>query len=470
MSEHTPFSLPGLTRFDRLALLVALALLAAIVLTVLLGDHVGVQLLRYGPEGEAHSTSWITIQFSEGMDRASVVDRLRLEPAVAGEVSWNGPTLIFRPETALVPGETYDVVLAAGAVGETGRPVLADHHFSFTVGEPSIAYLAPANDAPQNVWLVNPSDPDGARQITFSEGGIFNFAISPDGERLAYAETSLETHATSLWLMDLAGGEAEILVECVDADCTTPTWRPDGTAIAYERMSFSSDFNLGVTPTRVWLLDLTTDPPTDRPLFSDPQMIAYAPQWSPDGTRIAVYDNRSAAILVYDPATEDVMLIPSRQGTTGAFSPDGTRLVYPDVVIAQEGARTHLGVADLESAQLDRLNQPSDPVDDEGAVWMPDGQSLIVRRRYLDERYTPGRQIYQVGIATGDSKPLLVDADYYHGAIALDPSGQLLLVQRFRQEGAPGTEPAVPEIWVLGLADNSLTLAASNAFLPQWAP
>ncbi len=474
MSDHKPFSLPGLTRFDRLVLLIALALLVAILLTVLLGDHVGVQLVRTAPVGAAHSTHWITIQFSETMDRASVAERLRLEPSVAGDLSWNGATLIFRPEAALVPGESYAVVLASGAVGQTGRPVLAEHHFTFTVQPPLIAYLAPANDSPQNIWLADPAEPVSARQITFSEGGIFNFAISPDGDRLAYAEYSPDTGSTNLWLMDLAGGAAEPLTNCPDADCTTPVWRPDGGAIAYERMSFSSDFNLGTTPTRVWLLDLSTDPPTDRPLFSDPQMIAYAPLWSPDGSRIAVYDNRGAGILIYDPATEDVMLIPSRHGTTGTFSPDGSRLVYPNVVIGQEGARTHLGIANLETAQLSLLNESTDPVDDEQAVWSPDGETLIVRRRYLDERYTPGRQLYRVDVTTGDAKPLLVDEAYYHGFIALDPSGRQLLVQRFRQEdaplGGPGSEPIVPEIWVYDLASEALTLVVSNAFLPQWAP
>jgi len=61
------------TAFDRAVLLTIGAMLAGLVLTLLLGDRVGVTVDRVAPLGVARSTSRITIQFSEQMQRDSVV-------------------------------------------------------------------------------------------------------------------------------------------------------------------------------------------------------------------------------------------------------------------------------------------------------------------------------------------------------------------------------------------------------------
>src|SRR5688572_27677506 len=70
------------SRFDRVVLAVALVILAGIGLTILLGDQVGVTLVRVGPLGTGRSTSSVIVQFSEPMNRDTVAERLRLEPAV----------------------------------------------------------------------------------------------------------------------------------------------------------------------------------------------------------------------------------------------------------------------------------------------------------------------------------------------------------------------------------------------------
>lgn len=460
------------TRFDRTVLLIMLGLIAAIALTILLGDHVGVQVLRTAPGDQARSTSWITLQFSEPMDRDSVAARLTVEPPLDGDLNWNGPTLAFRPSAAMQPGETYTVRLAAGALSATGRAVLDDHSFSFTVRSPRIAYLAPANGTPQNIWVVDPQQPEDAAQLTFSEAGIFNFDVSPDGAQIAYAEHDNATGTINLHVLDLASGETRQLTDCTDADCTTPVWSPDGRTIAYERMDFNRDFStLGASPTRVWLLDVSADPPTTRPLINDSQVVGYAPTWSPDGEHIAIYDSNSPGILIYNLDTEAIQFIPSRHGSMGAFSPDGTQFIYPDVVITESGARTHMSIADLETLRITPLNEPGDPVDDERAQWAPDGASVAVGRRYLDDRYTPGRQVYRLNLASGEVSPLLVDDGYYNGYFEWHPTGVMLVVQRFPQPGGtPANSEITPEVWTIDVARDTLTQIATNAFLPQWIP
>lgn len=474
MSDRPQAVFAHLTRFDRAALGVIGVLLAAILIVIALGDYVGVRVLRALPQGEAHATSWITLQFSEEMDRPSVEAHLRVEPAVAGSFQWNGPTLIYRPEAALPAGGAFAIVLEPGAQSLTGRQVLDEQRFAFTVRRPQVAYLAPANETPQNIWLADPVEPDSAHQVTFSAEGVFNFDASPDGTRLVYAAHNA-SGTIDLHLLNLDSGESSLLLACPDADCTTPAWSPNGAQIAYERMTYNTDLNLGASPTRVWLLDLgspgATAPIGNRPLFSDPQAISYGPVWSPDGSRIAVYDSRSGGIMIYTFASDDEMLVPTQHGSVGAFSPDGTRMAYPNLLLAEASTRTYIGIADLDSRVLTPLTDPADPLDDERAAWEAGGQTLIVSRRYQDDRYTPGRQLYRVAAATGDAKPLIVDADYYHGYFEFDPGRTWLVLQRFPQPGdTPSDSPIVPEIWVYNTEDDALIQVTSNAFLPQWVP
>jgi len=89
-----------------------------------------------------------------------------------------------------------------------------------------------------------------------------------------------------------------------------------------------------------------------------------------------------------------------------------------------------------------------------------------VARRYLDERYTPGQQIYLLDVETGEAEPLVVDARYNHAAVSWDPSGERILFQRFALQEAD----ARPEIWMLDLTTNEVRRIVENACLPAWAP
>ncbi|MEZ4672065.1 MAG: Ig-like domain-containing protein [Anaerolineae bacterium] len=480
-----------LTRFDRIVALVMLLIVAAIGLTMLLGDRVGVTLVRVGPLGTARSTSSITLQFSESMNRASVEPRLKLVQiplqkinevisdtdilaTVAGISSWNGSIFNFRPTTALLPGGSYAVMFTAGASSESGRQVLSDYQYSFTVRSARLAYLAPATSTPFNLWISDPADPSSARQITTSPSGIYDYDISPDGSQIAFSEKNSNTGTMDIKLLDLESGVVEQLTNCADAECKTPVWRPDGQIIAYERIDLNSNLSqqVGASPTRIWLLDLSSKPATTRPMFSDSQILGYGLRWSADGSRVSMYDYGSQSILIYDFRTDTTELIPSRYGTPGELSPDGTKVIYPEIQLTESQAISYLQMANLTTKELARVSNPDDPVDEDTAIWSPDGSFLIVGRRYLDERATRGRQLYKVSPVDGSSEPLLVDARYQNGFFSLDPTGTQLVIQRFPDPVAMNdpNNMGIPEIWVLSLLDKSLTKVTDNAIFPRWVP
>lgn len=471
-ATNTPRRRVVFSRFDRFVGAVIVALLLLIGITIALGDRVGVRLARVAPLGTAHSTSPIVLQFNEDMLRDTVEGRLKFEPDLKGTTTWSGRTLLFRPERALDPGSDYTVILEAGAQAESGREVLSAYQFSFTVAPPRIAYLHPA-DAVPNIWLVDLDDPDSAEQLTDSPAGIFDFAVSPDGTQIAFAERNPVTQTSDIKLIDLETGGLRQLTNCADADCTTPVWRPDGSVIAYQRVDFNSEFdNVGISPTRVWVIDLTTSPATTRPLFSDLQILGYSPQWSADGQRIAVY-NRDEGILVYDFSDDSIAVVPSNSGSNGALSPDGTQVVFAQIVI-QEGqpARSYLRLADLAEQSIDPLSEPGAPLQDERVVWRPDGQQLAIARRYQDDRWTRGYQIFLMDPDDGSVDQLTDDSRYANGFFSWDPTGAMLVVQRFPELDADGNPNTAgrPEIWSLDVASRDLTRLADNAFHPRWVP
>lgn len=463
-----------LTRFDTLVAGVIIALVAAIVVIVSLGDRVGVQIVHSEPLGEAATTTAISLTFADVMDWDSVIERMRFDPPLQGDYQATGKTLRFRPDTPLKAGTQVQVTLLAGAQSSSGREVLHDSGFHFSVRSPRVAYLLPADAVPQNVWISDPDNPDSAQQVTFSELGVLNFDVSPDGTRLAYAERNVEGTA-DIKLLDLKSGEVRRITNCTDANCDTPVWRPDGNLIAYQRIDLNSDFQqVGVSPTRVWLIDLTTNPPSERPLFTDNQILSYAPEWSADGSRIAVFDNNSRGIVVYDMNDGRMSLIPSQSGSDIALSPDGSKVIFPRLIFEQggAGARSVLQIADLTEGEVTDLIDPDEPIDDVESVWNPDGRHVAIARRYTDNRATRTRQLYLLDTETGQTEELVFDERYFNGFFSWNPEGNQLVIQRFPELTETGdfNQNGRPEVWTYRLSDGSLNQVAQNAYLPHWVP
>lgn len=461
-----------LSRFDRIVIGVIAALVLALALTLVLGDRVGVQLVKVSPLGTARSTSPIVIQFSETMNRESVEQNLRLEPEVAGEFRWSGQSVLFQPDAPLEPGREYTVILERGAQSENGREVLSEYQFSFAVQPPRVAYLYPADGTPQNIWVADPNDSGSARQVTFSADGIYDFGTSPDGASIAFAERNNATQTTDIKLLDLETGGITQLTNCADSECTSPVWRPDGRMIAYNRVDFNTALGVGSSPPRVWLIDLTQTPATTRPLFSDLQISSYNPQWSADGSRISVF-SRDEGLLIYDFNTNEIAAVPTRSGSPGSISPDGMQIVFPEMTFAEgQEPLSVLRLADLEAGEIHTLTEEGEPVQDERVAWSPDGETVAIARRYLDERYTRGYQIYTITLDDGTVAPLTDDPRYANAFFSWDAAGDRLVIQRFPEltEDMEPNPAGRPEIWTLDVDSGEMVLVAQNAFHPRWLP
>ncbi len=322
-----------------------------------------------------------------------------------------------------------------------------------------VAFLGPTDAAVRNLYLAD-LETGTVTALTDAPHGVEDFAPSPDGTQIAYSRHN-EDGTIDLWLVDVATGQSRPITRCVEARCTAPTWKPDGTQIAYQRQ----EIGYPEDTSRAWIVDLATLQPAL--FFDDVQVLGRAPAWSPDGSRLAVYDPAAQAIRVHDLAAQTDTMIASDVGMTGTFAPDGSRLVYPVLVRGAIGQEfyTHQEVADFITRRVTPLSgDPDAAVDDAFAAWSPDGSRLVVARRYLDERYTAGKQLYLLEVESGAAEPLVIDAAYNHAAPQWDATGRFVVYQRFLL----GEADAQPEIWVIDTHSGERQLVATNMFLPAW--
>jgi len=342
-----------------------------------------------------------------------------------------------------------------------------------------VAFLKNSPGGIANVWIADADNPADAKQITFAADGVFDFGVSPDGRSIAFSERDFESNSQEIKLLDLRTGRITQLTDCMaqDSACTTPVWRPDGQLIAYQRIEFNSALNIGASPDRIWLLDLSTTPATTYPLVEDSQVLGYYPEWSANGQRLAFYDNGSGGILIYNFAADTAAdenpfsYVTTANGTVGSFSPDGSKLVYPEMLI--NGApvvHSYLQLADLDNGLSQDLTNPEDQADDQAVQWNPNGRTIAIGRRYLDDRYTRGHQIYLYDTTDGTMEPLIYDEAYNHGYFEWNPAGDELVIQRFRFPTESGEDVGGTQIWTYNITTRALTLIIDDAYIPRWVP
>ncbi|MBC7814959.1 MAG: hypothetical protein H7175_27625 [Burkholderiales bacterium] len=348
---------------------------------------------------------------------------------------------------------------------------------------PYIAYLAPSvlegnESQTTNIWIddlsfgANENDVYTAQQVTFIVGdageGVYDFAVSPDGGRIAYTQPESDTRASDIMLLDLRTGAQRMLIDCTASSCSAPTWHPSGDLLAYEQTQYTVSEPGGPISnvTRVMIADLRAEPFSLRPLFDDESRLSRAPRWSPDGLRLSVYDPINEAIEVYNFEDDSAVIFANGFGDVGVFSPDSALLAFPMVV-------ENVGPFPFTQWQIgDLTNGEADPIpsllsgdvaaanDDALAAWRPTGDELALARLTLDNQSQ--RQIVLVNIAIGESQPVTTDADYSNSFIMWNADGERLLIQRVPANGI------VSEVWLYDFERGTLEQVAANAYAPQW--
>jgi len=408
-------------------------------------------------EGVLHGRQPLMISFTKPMNEGSVENQIVLEPYQPGEFSWNEDLnqLTFTPNKSWPASETINIQLLRGARSRINLPLLDKFNTEMKVSPILLTYLWPA-DGPSNLYLVNPVSGE-SQALTDEENGVLDYSISPDGEQIYYSSSGEDGTSRIMVLNRQTGMTGEVMV-CDDGLCTSPRISSDGYLLAYEYLSWEP----GVLPT-VQILDIEVLTRID--LGEDNQYLE-KPLWSPSGW-LAYYNQSLKAYQFWNPATDEIQILPNETGGDGSWSPDGRYFVCSEILFLSDTlAPRHLQLYDLKEKTLLDLSRNSYP-EDLNPSFAPTGLTLAYSHKSLDPSlWTPGREMWVMNINSGENTQLSEDIDYQHTSFAWHPDGKRLAYVRYNQ--AALSDP--PEIWLIDTTGGEALRLIINGFQPGWVP
>lgn len=239
--------------------------------------------------------------------------------------------------------------------------------------ETLITYVARNGTAENRVSALVVSDydgdtssfPNGGRVLETPPGGIIlSPSWSPDGQAIAYLKRSDSNFGWELILHRVYEDRTDRLVETTSY-VGAPSWSPDGTQIAYSSSDETGNSDL-------YVIDLASN---SKRRLTDNLAIDTQPSWYPDGTRLVFTSNRSGKPQVYEISANggqaSRLTFDGKENHAPMVSPDGKKLV----LITNQGNGHQAAIYDLASRQTLVLNPSSR--NDERASFSPNGAMVI---------------------------------------------------------------------------------------------
>jgi Tol biopolymer transport system component len=305
----------------------------------------------------------------------------------------------------------FDLYLVTTAGGEP-KPLVSDNTQSWSPawtpdGREILFLSARSGDSRFSLWRV-PATGGTPKQVEIAGQNLDGFAISRDGQRLAWGQT-IGDH--NIWRMELANvaspagrGQvpqpAKLLISSTRMD-SDPQISPNG-----KKIVFASDRSGGH---EIWVADSTGEHPVQLTSFN--RSLTGSPHWSPDGREI-VFDSRA----------------------------EGRGDIY---IISAEGGKPR------------RLT--TDPDEDVAPSWSRDGNSI-----YFCSTRSGSHRIWKMPATGGEAVMITKQGEGGHESVE-SPDGQFLYYQKRR---------LVPGIWRVPVAGGDETLILDHhqaGFWRHWA-
>lgn len=228
---------------------------------------------------------------------------------------------------------------------------------------------------------------DSPRRLAALAGIEYVPEWSPDRSKIAFLRA--RKGATNLWVMRHNGDDAYMVARDVVEHYD---WAPDSRLLVFTRSEFIS-YEEGARNT---LFSVRPDG-SEEQLLSDEDWVGFGPDWSPDGSSIALTgltrpdDDMNEDVYLFDVEDGDVRQLTTDPDDDWApqWSPDGTKIAFltarNDPYDSEFGPYTSgLYVIDADGSNERQLTS-GDHSKDSDHAWSPDGRHLVYVQGWDDD-------------------------------------------------------------------------------------
>lgn len=453
-----------LGRLEKIALLTMAVLALVLAVLALVSYQIGLpqpQVVFPSESGLIGGRGPVEVRFQQAMERFSVESRLSFEPVWQGKWRWlDDRTIRFFPNSTLSEETSLKLVLAEGARSQDGRMLRQMFEVNLRIRPASLVFLSDPLYSPELLHL----DPltGETHAITASAGRVFDFAVSPDGEKIIYSRINLRD-GSDLVLINRDGSEEKVLVECGDFACVEPAWTIDGRFVAYTRYESGLTASLIEGIGKIYIVDVENG--SSNLLFNNPGLYGSLALFSPEGSMVSFYDFGEQAIRLVNLQDGSSSIIPSRLAGRGSWSPDGSVLIVADWDGEGTIPTSTLFRLDLQTRSVSRFFDESfEGLGVSLPVWSPDGE-LVVCGVQTQSRQE-GKQLW---LFDRNGKPILQitnDPQMNYSSYQWSPDGQRVVFQQINLSQSNDS----PKILMWYRAEQRVETLFEDGAFPQWMP
>jgi hypothetical protein len=458
---------------DRVAIALMVLLSLLIGFMILQGDVVAARVREFSWQNQQIGAEDIsfTLHFSRPMDAKSVEANLKIEPPLAGKISWAGRRMVYTLLTPAPYGTNYELRLQDArdrfAEKEGKDRVIQPFIGNFRSRDRVIMYIGADTEHYGQLVLYNLTE-EQKKILTPKDLIVMDFKPFPNGERILFSARSANNQdllSAQLYTVTTGiaaqpgttvepAGRVDLVLDNKEYQNLKFDLSPDGKTIVVQRGNRKnpSDFGLWFMPTT----SNSRERPTPQRLQSQPGGDFLI---TPDSQAVAVAQGQGAAILpLQKDASKPLDFLP-QFGLVQSFSKDGSQAA---MVKFNTDYTRDLFLVTNQGTQKPLLNTTGSIINCQFDPASPTLYCLLTQlisaEEYIEQPY-----LVAIDLNTGEQKPLLLlPIEQRNVQMSLAPDGLGLLFDQVM----PHIDPVPLSANVLKTEDGEAIATSSLWLMP----
>lgn len=463
---------------DRIAIGLMLILSLLIGLLMLQGDAVKPSVRHFSWQNQEVGADDISfsLTFSRPMDSKSVEDNIKIDPPLAGKMSWAGRRMVYTLMTPAPYGTTYKVQLEAAkdkfSEQEGKNRQIQPFTGSFRTRDRVILYVGADQQDKGRLILYNLTQQQ-KKVLTPKDLLVMDFKPFPNGDKILFSARKLGSQdllSSQLYTVTSgistqsekeaeAPGRVDLILDNKEYQNLKFDLSPDGQILVVQRGKKDDPGDFGL-----WFMPVNSknsqDKPTLKRLKSQPGGDFII---TPDSKAVAVAQGQGAAILALEAETSKPLDFLPQFGLVQAFSKDGSQAA---MVKFNSDYTRDLFLVTNQGVQKQMLRTKGSIVSCQFDTASPTLYCLLTQL-LPGELYQEQPYLVAIDLKSGQQKPLLVlPPDQRNVEMSLAPDGLGLLFDQV----VPQTTPTGSSQANMLTTDDGQTIATSSLWLMPLLP